>query len=428
VSNFSSSAKPVDENSVQVDLAKTSGASGVAGKPTMEEISARLSAKLALLEAAQQVQLQPATVLKSQDFELPLPSRSDLLASTFGERASSLHGLSRSGDTASTVYESANPRFKTEICRNFKEKGTCLYGDLCQFAHGKHELRGDVVRHAKYKTKPCQKYWVAGYCAYGPRCNFVHQEVDRKTALQLLSEGCGKQLAPNIAQSVHDFRPRVAKVNDRTLVDFNDVGNEPATPNGLYTKLDQLSFNGIGKDSGYGDSRQAMGYPWQTEMNGGTISTPSLPACSSLLELAGPPLATSNGSEVAYGQPRTCQPKEFKAEAMQLWDNHFMKERGLNQFRSHGDHGGQVRNQTNTACTDAQQQLNKFQPDSMALKVATEMKSKTVAQQVTTLTSSSKALPINYGLFADFLIEDRSRLARHPIGSERSIWSTDSYK
>ena len=96
---------------------------------------------------------------------------------------------------------------------------------------------------------------------------------------------------------------------------------------------------------------------------------------------------------------------------MQLWDNHLMKEGGLFQFRSHGDDGGQVRNLTNTACTDAQQ-LNKFQFDSMALKVATEMKSKTVAQQVTTLTSSSKALPINYGLFADFLIEDRSRLAR----------------
>ena len=56
VSNFSSSAKPVDENSAQADLAKTSAATGVAGKPTMEEISARLSAKLALLEAAQQVQ------------------------------------------------------------------------------------------------------------------------------------------------------------------------------------------------------------------------------------------------------------------------------------------------------------------------------------------------------------------------------------
>jgi len=72
----------------------------------------------------------------------------------------------------------ANPRFKTEYCRNFKEKGTCLYGDLCQFAHGRHELRRDVVRHNKYKTKLCQKFWILGYCAYGPRCNFVHSEHD----------------------------------------------------------------------------------------------------------------------------------------------------------------------------------------------------------------------------------------------------------
>merc|ERR1712215_367280 len=78
----------------------------------------------------------------------------------------------------------SNPRFKTEICRNFKEKGTCLYGELCQFAHGKHELRKDVVRHNKYKTKLCQKDWIAGYCAYGPRCNFIHQEKEGLAALQ----------------------------------------------------------------------------------------------------------------------------------------------------------------------------------------------------------------------------------------------------
>lgn len=71
-----------------------------------------------------------------------------------------------------------NPRFKTEFCRNYKEKGTCLYGELCQFAHGRHELRKDVVRHNKYKTKLCQKFWIVGYCAYGPRCNFVHNELD----------------------------------------------------------------------------------------------------------------------------------------------------------------------------------------------------------------------------------------------------------
>lgn len=80
---------------------------------------------------------------------------------------------------------SSNPRFKTEICRNFKEKGTCLYGELCQFAHGKHELRKDVVRHNKYKTKHCQKYWINGYCAYGPRCNFIHKEQESQKARDL---------------------------------------------------------------------------------------------------------------------------------------------------------------------------------------------------------------------------------------------------
>jgi len=88
-----------------------------------------------------------------------------------------------------------NPRFKTEICRNYKEKGTCLYGDLCQFAHGRDELRmkdrhmnvtQDVVRHNKYKTKLCQKFWIAGYCAYGPRCNFVHNEKEK----DVYSEDC----------------------------------------------------------------------------------------------------------------------------------------------------------------------------------------------------------------------------------------------
>jgi len=83
---------------------------------------------------------------------------------------------------ASETPGSSNPRFKTEFCRNFKEKGTCLYGDLCQFAHGKTELRKDVVRHNKYKTKHCQKYWITGYCAYGPRCNFIHKERETQRA------------------------------------------------------------------------------------------------------------------------------------------------------------------------------------------------------------------------------------------------------
>ena len=64
--------------------------------------------------------------------------------------------------SSSSVGGPSNPRYKTEICRNFKERSRCVYGDSCQFAHGKRELR-DVVRNRKYKTKLCQKYWIAGY-------------------------------------------------------------------------------------------------------------------------------------------------------------------------------------------------------------------------------------------------------------------------
>ncbi len=49
-----------------------------------------------------------------------------------------------------------------------QERSRCVYGDNCQFAHGRRELR-EVVRNTKYKTKPCQKYWITGYCVYGPR-------------------------------------------------------------------------------------------------------------------------------------------------------------------------------------------------------------------------------------------------------------------
>ena len=95
----------------------------------------------------------------------------------FLPRASMSSIGSESGEQhqSSFLLDCSNPRYKTEICRNFKERATCVYGDQCQFAHGRRELR-DVVRNCKYKTKHCQKYWVTGYCAYGPRCNFLHNE------------------------------------------------------------------------------------------------------------------------------------------------------------------------------------------------------------------------------------------------------------
>lgn len=68
---------------------------------------------------------------------------------------------------------SASVRYKTELCHPFEENGVCKYGEKCQFAHGRHELRG-LARHPKYKTELCRTFHAEGYCPYGARCHFIH--------------------------------------------------------------------------------------------------------------------------------------------------------------------------------------------------------------------------------------------------------------
>jgi len=66
-------------------------------------------------------------------------------------------------------------RYKTELCRPYEEHGMCKYGDKCQFAHGRQELRS-LSRHPKYKTDLCKTYHTTGLCPYGPRCHFIHND------------------------------------------------------------------------------------------------------------------------------------------------------------------------------------------------------------------------------------------------------------
>lgn len=65
--------------------------------------------------------------------------------------------------------------YKTEICRALEETGMCRYGEKCQFAHSKDELRV-APRHPRYKTEVCRTYWELGTCPYGKRCCFIHNE------------------------------------------------------------------------------------------------------------------------------------------------------------------------------------------------------------------------------------------------------------
>ncbi|QEU61010.1 Tis11/Cth1 [Kluyveromyces lactis] len=63
--------------------------------------------------------------------------------------------------------------YKTELCESFATKGTCKYGNKCQFAHGLHELKLKE-RSNNFRTKPCVNWQKYGYCRYGKRCCFKH--------------------------------------------------------------------------------------------------------------------------------------------------------------------------------------------------------------------------------------------------------------
>ena len=86
-----------------------------------------------------------------------------------------------------------NQLYKTEICRQWEEKGTCRYGNKCQFAHGEHELR-ESYKHPKYRTTECRSFHSTGSCPYGKRCRFLHIRAEdsgsRKAFLSLKIAEC----------------------------------------------------------------------------------------------------------------------------------------------------------------------------------------------------------------------------------------------
>ena len=79
--------------------------------------------------------------------------------------------------TAGSKTKVDSKKFKTEMCKNWIEAGTCRYGNKCQFSHGEQEL---VVKNdqpdQKYKTKHCESFSDTRFCPYGNRCLFRHED------------------------------------------------------------------------------------------------------------------------------------------------------------------------------------------------------------------------------------------------------------
>ena len=76
-------------------------------------------------------------------------------------------------------------KYKTELCKNWVEKGYCDYNHKCQFAHGKEELMEKQLKNKElYKSKKCKSFYSQGYCLYGIRCLFRHDEREAKDILK----------------------------------------------------------------------------------------------------------------------------------------------------------------------------------------------------------------------------------------------------
>jgi hypothetical protein len=74
------------------------------------------------------------------------------------------------------------------------------YGPKCQFAHSLNELRS-VDRHPKYKTEMCKTFWEKGTCPYGKRCCFIHNEKDKIQEYQLAQAQALQQQQQNVVAS-----------------------------------------------------------------------------------------------------------------------------------------------------------------------------------------------------------------------------------
>ncbi|KAL1455343.1 hypothetical protein WDU94_009445 [Cyamophila willieti] len=180
-------------------------------------------------------------------------SSNSLLVNFFNNNSKKERKLSRTNsnsnsDDKNSLNIAANIycRYKTELCRPYKEKGECKYGNKCQFAHGTHELRS-ALRHPKYKTEPCHKFHTTGFCNYGPRCTYIHNEEDDEMSLSgkvnsLHSEPSSSPSSfgsisppPYSANTAFSFAPLVRLPSSSSSSDSNYTESRTSSP---------LSFEG----------------------------------------------------------------------------------------------------------------------------------------------------------------------------------------
>lgn len=116
-----------------------------------------------------------------------------------------------------------DPKYKTELCKNFTTKGYCKYDKRCRFAHGKQELISKKV-NCFYKQKQCESFFKKGFCPYGSRCTFIH---DVRTLLSIKNPFKHLVLEKTkILKKTLDFGFEITENQIRRLSIFTDITDE----------------------------------------------------------------------------------------------------------------------------------------------------------------------------------------------------------
>lgn len=127
-------------------------------------------------------------------------------------------------------------RFKTELCNNLIELGTCKYGDRCHYAHGAHELRQVSRRHPKYRTEKCKNFELTGKCPFGPRCSYVHPKPDLDSMIEQLTRYLKHTTAPKPDSENHDEQHETVKVTKKP---------QPLSENTRLNNIQNIRLNSI---------------------------------------------------------------------------------------------------------------------------------------------------------------------------------------
>jgi len=80
------------------------------------------------------------------------------------------------------------------LCFSWTKEKSCQYGDECRFKHGEDDTRESVQPGAQRKAKgECYKFRETGECDFGDKCRFSHEKSDDTGAADENEEDVGDE-------------------------------------------------------------------------------------------------------------------------------------------------------------------------------------------------------------------------------------------